>query len=444
MAVRTFAAIDVGSFELSMKIYEISAKNGMKEIDHIRHRLALGADSYNSGKISYGKMDELCRVLRQFQSIMKEYQVADYKAYGTSAIRETENTTIILDQIRIRTGVNVEVLNNSEQRFLSYKSVASQGEQFRHIIEKGTAFADIGGGNIQLSLFDKDTLFTTQSLKLGVLRIHERMLQIRPLKSQVGEILEEMIDSQVQVFRKMYMKDRQVSHLIIVDDYISQVIRKGCVEMVQDGLISSSAFLDFAEGIYSRGTEDVADELGIPEETVELFAIAAKIVERLLLLLEVEAIWVPGVTLCDGIAYEYAEKKHISLVDHDFDQDILASARNISKRYMGSRKRSETLEEISLTIFDSMKKIHGMGKRERFLLQLASILHDCGKYINMTNVGECSYNIIINTEIIGLSHAERQLLAYVVKFNHDAFMYYDEMAGSSKVDRKPEMRMACK
>ena len=50
MAVRTFAAIDVGSFELSMKIYEISAQNGMKEIDHVRHRLALGYDSYNSVK----------------------------------------------------------------------------------------------------------------------------------------------------------------------------------------------------------------------------------------------------------------------------------------------------------------------------------------------------------------------------------------------------------
>ena len=36
MAVKTFAAIDVGSFEISMKIFQVS-KNGMKEIDHIRH-----------------------------------------------------------------------------------------------------------------------------------------------------------------------------------------------------------------------------------------------------------------------------------------------------------------------------------------------------------------------------------------------------------------------
>jgi exopolyphosphatase/guanosine-5'-triphosphate,3'-diphosphate pyrophosphatase len=68
----------------------------------------------------------------------------------------------------------------------------------------------------------------------------------------------------------------------------------------------------------------------------------------------------------------------------DFEKDIIACAKNISKRYMGSRKRSEVMEETALTIFDSMKKVHGMSKRERLLLQLAAIMHDCGKFINMT------------------------------------------------------------
>ena len=41
---RLFAAMDVGSFELCMKIFEISS-GGMREIEYIRQRLALGTDS---------------------------------------------------------------------------------------------------------------------------------------------------------------------------------------------------------------------------------------------------------------------------------------------------------------------------------------------------------------------------------------------------------------
>ena len=144
--MRTFAAIDVGSYELAMKIFEISPKNGIREIDHIRHRIDLGSDTYTKGKINNERVDELCRVLRDYSEIMQSYRVDGYRAYGTSAIREMDNTMIILDQIAQRTGITIECISNSEQRFLDYKSIASKGDAFNRIIEKGTAIVDIGGG----------------------------------------------------------------------------------------------------------------------------------------------------------------------------------------------------------------------------------------------------------------------------------------------------------
>ena len=36
----------------------------------------------------------------------------------------------------------------------------------------------------------------------------------------------------------------------------------------------------------------------------------------------------------------------------------------------------------------------------------------------MVNLGECSYSIIMSTEIIGLSHIEREIVANVVRFKH--------------------------
>ena len=41
-------------------------------------------------------------------------------------------------------------------------------------------------------------------------------------------------------------------------------------------------------------------------------------------------------TLCDGIAYEYAEKNKMFKGEHDFEKDILACAMNTSKRFLGS------------------------------------------------------------------------------------------------------------
>ena len=89
MAALTFAAIDVGSFEVEMGIYEISNRNKIRKLDQIRHVTALGKDTYNNGKISYEMVEELCDVLADFARIMKSYKVTEYRAYATSAMRET-------------------------------------------------------------------------------------------------------------------------------------------------------------------------------------------------------------------------------------------------------------------------------------------------------------------------------------------------------------------
>ena len=439
--MKTFAAIDAGSFELSMKIFEISPKSGMQEIDHIRHRIDLGTETYATGKMAYERVDELCRYLNEFTKIMKGYKVSEYKAYGTSAIRETENTAIILDQIRQRTGINVEVLSNSEQRFLGYKAIAFKGEAFNKFIEKGTAIVDIGGGSIQISLFDKDKLVATQNMRLGVLRLREILSHLDVGKAQYDAILTEMISSQLSVFKKLYLKDRQITNIIVVDDYINALVQKKFFSDKVGEHVEGKTFQKLMKLAGEKTSQELTRIFDMPQESIDLLYISYVLLKRIIEVMNAEMLWAPGMTLCDGMAYEYAQENKIVLPEHDFEQDIIACAQNISKRYMGSKKRGETLEKIALTIFDSMKKVHGLGQRDRLLLRLATLLHDCGKYISMTNLGECSYSIIMATEIIGLSHMEREIVANVVKFNHEEFEYYD-VSKASTLDQESYLRIA--
>ena len=379
MGIRTFAAIDVGSYELTLKIFEFSGKDNMREIDCVSKRLDLGSDTYAMGKIGNEKMDELCRTLKDFSDIMKAYKVENYRAYGTSAIRETENTTIVQDRIAQRTGIKVEILNNSEQRFMDYKSVASKGESFRKIIEEKTAILDIGGGSIQLSLFDNDTLVSTQNVRLGVLRIQDYLNRFDVKGSQMEEVIYEMAMARLDTYEKLYLKDREIQNLIIVDDYLSPwAVKKNGGDSAR-AVLDAESFGRVFEVLRSQNPVKIATAMDIPQERIPLVFISAVLIKCIAELMGVKRIWTPGVTLCDGIAYEYAEKIRMLRGEHDFEEDIIACAFNISKRYMVSRKRSETLDNITTTIFDSLRRVHGLGKRERICLRLAAILHDCGK-----------------------------------------------------------------
>ncbi len=188
--------------------------------------------------------------------------------------------------------------------------------------------------------------------------------------------------------------------------------------------------------------QDIARTYGINEETVPLLRPAVALVSRVIKTTKAEKIWSPGVSLCDGMAYEYAEKERLVHYSHDFENDIIACAKVMSKRYQGNSDRNELIEKIVVDLFDNTRKIHGMRKRDKLLLRIASLLNDCGRYISIEAGAECGYDIIMATEMIGLSHAEREIVANIVRFNKMQFKYYEELASQSLIDRTSYLKVA--
>ena len=426
--IRRFAAIDVGSYEIGMKIYEISKECGIREIDHIRYVMELGRDTYTHGSISFELIEELCDVLYRFNGIMKEYQVHDYRANATSAIREAQNAHIILDRIKVRTGLDVKILSNSEQRFLGYKAIASKENDFNRIIKKPTAIVDVGSGSIQISLFDRDALITTQNIRLGSLRIREMLPSVEMDSAHMELLVEELINNDLETFRKLFLQKKEIKNIIAVGDYISCFANLARKDDGKDYL-TREQFMEAYEAVRGSTPEQLARSMSISVENASLLIPCLMVYKKLIETTSTGLIWIPGVTLCDGIAASYAQK-HVRLTfSHDFTKDIVIASRNIAKRYMGNAGHTELLEECALGVFDIMKKYHGLGKRERILLQIAAILHDCGKYVSMNQPADAAYNIIMSTEIIGLSHMERETVANIVRYNTKKFAY------SAKADK---------
>ena len=139
-----------------------------------------------------------------------------------------------------------------------------------------------------------------------------------------------------------------------------------------------------------------------------------------------ESLWAPGTNVSDGIAFHYAQKNNMIRVEHDFEADVLSAARNLSERYMSYTPHIDALTQMATLIFDTMKKIHGLGKRERLLLQVAAILHDCGKYISLANGPLCSYDIIMRRKSSVLHIWNVRFVAYTVLYNTYPLPAYED------------------
>lgn len=426
MAVHTFAAIYIGSYEVSLKIFELSAKKKLRGVDYVRRRIELGKDAYSAGSIGYELVEKLCDTLSEFTRIMKEYRTDAYEAYAAAVLRDVSNELFILDQIKLRTGITVHILSNSEHRFISYKSVAMR-EEFEEMIKTSAAVIDVGGAGLQITLFSKGKVVTTQHLGLGTMRMRQQLAKRSVNLAQYERSTEELVVKELEVFKAMYLEEKEVENIIFIGDYMTEFIRRS--DNKQPGKTSDvKQFLKYLDKLGKKSIEEISEELSLANENDDLMIPYMIICKCMAKGLGAKTLWAPGMMLSDGIAYDYAERNKLYKPSHDFDADILSAAKSLSERYMSYSPHIEALTQMATLIFDTVKKQHGLGRRERLLLCVAATLHDCGKYISFLNAPQCAYDIIMASEIIGLTHLEREVVANIVLYNSRPLPPYEELS----------------
>ncbi len=416
MALVKYAVISIGSYELELKLYQITADKKIKTIENVRQIMSLGSETYSNGKISFETIEKLCDVLERFNNVIKEYKVTDYDAVATSGIREAANASVVLDRIKVRTGLKVRILSNSEERLVDYRALFMYEKESREFIDDGTAYIDLGSGSLQISLVEKGALAATQNLRLGSMRIRELLYDLSDDIKHFDKLVDELINNDWQTYRKMFIKDKQITSIIATGVQISTFAKK-----VNDGkkniIYTAEEFTAECEKLSQKSTMEIMKDYGLTREQTIMLMPTIKIYEKILKETGAKKIWISCVSLPDGMVIEYGLKKKKISIEHNYNADILSTAKSISKRYKASQSHVNNIREIATAIFDATKKIHGMGEREKLLLEIAIFLHDCGKYISINSSPQCSYDIIMATEILGLSHGERELVANVVKYN---------------------------
>ncbi len=430
--MQLFAAIYIGSYDVSLKVFELSPKKKIREIDDVRARIDLGRDVFQKGVIGYESVENLCEVLSEYKTIIDGYRVKNYEIYASSAVLDSKNGLLVLDQISIRTGFKVKVISNSELRFLSYKSVAGR-DKFEKMIQKPTAVVDVGGSSVQLTLFDKGNLLVTQHIEIGTIRLRALLKKPGNPDKIYQRQIEEYVNKRLEMFRTLYLS-KPIEYGIFMTDYGVEVIKHMDKNQSEDDCIKAERLKKYIEKLQRKNLEEITEELGIINDKDSLIIPTIVLIKSLVKMLDMSMVWFPGVMINDGIAFDYAQRNNLVKSIHNFDNDIISAAKSLSEHYKGYSPHIDALMDLSVKLFDALKKVHGLESRCRLLLMTATILHDCGKYVSISNSAQCAYRIIMSSEIIGLTHKEREIVARIVLYNSTPLEEFDEI--SDKIDKE--------
>lgn len=414
------AVIDVGSHALKMRIFEINSKGDTKELEYVRKIIGIGHDTFTMNKITFETVDKVCDTLTQFKSLMNDYNVTNYYAVATSAVREAENKAYLLDQIKLKTGLDVQVIDNSKEQCFIHLALKHNLKNYKDIIQEGVVFITIGAGSIQITVYNKGNLLTSQNIKLGILRITDILSSLERDTLTYHKILELFIRINMESL-ECFEYLNKIKHYIAVGGEIS-LIYELIIEKANKQKISSiekDVFDEFYEKIIHLPRASLISEYYIHSERAVLILPSVILFKIFLDSVNTQKIIIPKVTLIDGIILNFDQniinKKNNQLIKTMHD-DIITSVIRLGNKYHFNEKHSLDVCNKSMKLFNALINVHGLSD-ERLLLRIAAILHDIGKFINIDKHYEHSFYIIKSSEIIGLSNKELEIIAYITKYH---------------------------
>lgn len=170
-----YALIDMGSNSIRLSVYRVD-EDGFKIL--FKEKQMAGLASYvENGDLSKDGIEVACSVLNDFVKTLDMLEIKDRWVFATASLRNINNTAEALEVIKLKTGIDVEVLSGEKEAQCGYIGAMVDCRKDSGI------FVDIGGASSEITVFDKREIKSAISLGIGSLKLyHEEVKKILPGK----------------------------------------------------------------------------------------------------------------------------------------------------------------------------------------------------------------------------------------------------------------------
>ncbi len=423
--VEIAAVISIASEGVYLNISESNA-GVIKKIEYLYQSLSIGQETFNYGRISFKKVDKICKILDNYKQIIKDYAVKKVKVVGTTALRESKNISFILDQIKSRTHFDVHVLDDPQEKSIIYKAMLLKINNSTFKNER-LFLGYIGTGSLGIAICKNRKITYSQNVRIGSVKLLEILRSFQSDSENAYRIINEYLSSFVKTINSIPEIDK-VEHFITCGQEIENIIKMSGEKPGNEfESIPVKTINDLFEKIKTNTPEQIGRKYNLPEHDLDSLLPSMGIYKMFFDIVKVSPIISVPVKLSEAILLEIFSNEDYREISQVFAESTVISAKNLGLRFLYDEEHANQVEKLALILFDLLKPKHRLDKRYRLLLQLAAILHDIGKFIQLKNHSQHSANIIRGTELLGLDQRETEIVASVAKYHSTKFLLSDDV-----------------
>lgn len=299
--MKRLAVIDLGTNTFHLLIVEVAAGNTFKEVYRIRQFVKLAEEGIEN--IGNAPFQRGLETLKHFSELLQEYGVERCIAIGTAALRTANNGRDFIQQVKVTTGIQIELISGDREAQLIHNGVihAVPLTETPHLI------MDIGGGSVEFIIAKQSGVLWAQSFPIGVAILYKLYQENDPISKAEEHRLMDFLLTSLQPLQQA-LQQYPVRHLIGASgtfDVLENFLAEG-KNANQPGYttIALERFPSFYAKILSSSLEERLAAPEIPTARAEMLVVALILIQSILQLSPIQSIYVSSYALKEGMLYE--------------------------------------------------------------------------------------------------------------------------------------------
>jgi exopolyphosphatase/guanosine-5'-triphosphate,3'-diphosphate pyrophosphatase len=420
--VRPVAVVDMGASAIRLVVAEAPAGEPIRTLEEATRGVLLGMDTFTRGRLEAATVEATLKAMEGFRRIMDAYGVVRYRAVATSAIREAQNRETFLDRVRLRTGIDVEIIDGSEENRLTYLAVREKLKGHEALTSGDALLVEIGGGSADISFLRKGEPIHSGTYALGSIRMRQNLANWHGSHDQRTRLLRRHVQNVVGDIRRE-MPLREAKHFIALGGDVRFAAGRILGELpAEDGhrAVPREPFLKLCEELAAEDVEQLVERYRLAQAEAETLVPALLAYRELLSETGAETLTIPDASLRLGLLLDIVKSEDDGTSLEQFRRQVLASALALGERYRYDAAHARNVAHLATRLFDELKAEHGLSDRERLLLEVAALLHDVGIYVNLRGHHKHSQYVLSVSEIFGLSRDDMAVISNVARYHRRA------------------------
>lgn len=407
------AIIDLGSNSARLIIMKISKSGAYHLIYNQKEGVRLSEGLQDSNVLQPAAMQRGLDTLFSFAHMCTLHKVTTTIAVATAAIRNARNGIDFLTTIARKTNLSIRIITGEQEARLGFVGVVNTMN-----IRNGILF-DLGGASTEISLIRNKKAIRSVSLPFGAVNLTEQF-GLQNADTENIRKAKQYIRSELDKLDWLNAIDKEHLPLIGIGGTARNIAkmdqrqRSYPYPKIHNYILTTANFDSLWEAISTADLSERAHIPGLSSGRADIIVSGATIIKCLFEKTESRRLTISACGIREGLFCEYYLSKYEDAPALASSNITIRSAHNLLNYSGIDEQHAVRVSDFALSIFDGLFSLHRLDDKHRWVLKIASLLHDIGISINYHDHPRHGAYLVENATLFGFSHREQLQAAAVV------------------------------